>query len=56
MLVLRLDADGFDRLAEIWQEAEPRLRMAPELEAKALIEHLLLIRPEQMRATQLRTF
>jgi transposase len=45
-----------DPLAAIWREAEPRLRAAPELEAKALFEHLLMIRPEQMQATQLRTF
>ena len=45
-----------DPLAQIWPEAEPRLRAAPELEAKALFEHLLMIRPEQMRETQLRTF
>ena len=45
-----------DPLAVIWQEAEPRLRVAPELEAKALFEHLLMIRPEQLRETQLRTF
>ena len=45
-----------DPLAAIWQVAEPRLRAAPELEAKALFEYLLMIRPEQMQATQLRTF
>lgn len=45
-----------DPLAAIWLEAEPRLRAAPELEAKALFEHLLMIRPEQMQETQLRTF
>lgn len=45
-----------DPLATIWLEAEPRLRVAPELEAKALFEHLLMIRPEQMQETQLRTF
>ncbi len=45
-----------DPLAAIWQEAEPRLRVAPELEAKALFEHLLMLRPEQLRETQLRTF
>jgi hypothetical protein len=45
-----------DPLAAIWQVAEPRLRAAPELEAKALFEHLLMIRPEQMREAQLRTF
>jgi transposase len=45
-----------DPLAAIWREAEPRLRAAPELEAKALFEHLMMIRPEQMQETQLRTF
>ena len=45
-----------DPLAQIWPAAEPRLRAAPELEAKALFEHLLMIRPELMRETQLRTF
>jgi len=45
-----------DPLAEIWREAEPRLRAAPELEAKALFEYLLMFRPEQMQETQLRTF
>ena len=45
-----------DPLGQIWPEAQERLRAAPELEAKALFEHLLMTRPEQMRATQLRTF
>jgi transposase len=45
-----------DTLAQIWPVAEPRLRSAPELEAKALFEHLLLIRPQLMQETQLRTF
>ena len=45
-----------DPLAAIWLEAEPRLRAAPELEAKALFEHLLMLRPEQVRVEQLRTF
>jgi transposase len=45
-----------DSLAAIWREAEPRLRAAPELEAKALFEHLLMMGPEQMQETQLRTF
>ncbi len=45
-----------DPLAAIWRVAEPRLRAASELEAKALFEHLLMIRPEQMRETRLRTF
>ena len=37
-----------DPLAQIWPEAEPRL-WAARMEAKALFEHLLMIRPEQMR-------
>ena len=45
-----------DPLAVIWREAEPRLRAAPELEAKALFEHLLLVCPEQVQVAQLRTF
>ena len=45
-----------DPLATIWKEAEPRLRAAPELEAKALFEHLLMGRPELVRVEQLRTF
>ena len=45
-----------DPLAVIWREAEPRLRTAPELEAKALFEHLLLVCPEQVHVAQLRTF
>ena len=45
-----------DTLAAIWQEAEPYLRAAPELEAKALFEHLLMLCPEKMQEKQLRTF
>ena len=45
-----------DSLAAIWREAEPCLRAAPELEAKALFEHLLMLRPEPMQEMQLRTF
>lgn len=45
-----------DPLAQIWLEAEPRLRAAPELEAKALFEHLLINHPDQMGEIQLRTF
>ena len=45
-----------DPLAQVWQEAEGRLQVAPELEAKALFEHLLMLRPEQMQETRLRTF
>src|SRR5271165_3233457 len=40
-----------DPLGAIWLEAEPRLRAAPELEAKALFEHLQLLRPEPVPAT-----
>lgn len=45
-----------DPLATLWSEAEPRLRLAPELEAKALFEHLLMLRPELVQVEQLRTF
>jgi len=45
-----------DTLTAIWPEAELRLSTAPELEAKALFEHLLLARPEQAQVAQLRTF
>jgi transposase len=45
-----------DTLTVIWPEAELRLSTAPELEAKALFEHLLLLRPEQAQVAQLRTF
>jgi transposase len=45
-----------DPLTEIWPEAEIRLRTAPELEAKALFEHLQLLRSEPYPATLLRTF
>ncbi|HEX4019807.1 MAG TPA: IS21 family transposase [Acidobacteriaceae bacterium] len=45
-----------DTLTVIWPEAELRLSTAPELEAKALFEHLLLVRPEQAQVAQLRTF
>lgn len=45
-----------DPLAAIWQETEPRLRAAPELEAKALFEHLLMLRPELVQVEELRTF
>ena len=45
-----------DTLTMIWPEAERRLNTAPELEAKALFEHLLLVCPEQAQEAQLRTF
>ena len=45
-----------DPLGALWLEAEPRLRAAPELEAKALFEHLQLQRSEPLPTTLLRTF
>lgn len=45
-----------DPLAEVWAEAERRLRAAPELEAKALFEYLQMLFPEQVREGRLRTF
>ncbi len=45
-----------DTLTTIWPEAELRLSTAPELEAKALFEHLLLLLPEQGQVVRLRTF
>ncbi len=45
-----------DPLAEVWAETERRLQAAPELEAKALFEHLQMLYPEQVREGQLRTF
>ena len=45
-----------DPLKAIWPEAERWLGRAPELEAKALFEHLLATRPEEVSAKSLRTF
>lgn len=48
-----------DPLAAIWPRAEEMLRQAPELEAKALFEHLAAIRTTQtepIKASLLRTF
>jgi transposase len=49
-----------DPLASIWSAAESHLKLAPELEAKALFEHLLVNREdrngEPMQEGQLRTF
>ena len=45
-----------DPLKGIWPEAERWLTRAPELEAKALFEHLLSSRPEEVGARSLRTF
>ena len=45
-----------DPFADDWEEVKERLAAAPELEAKALFEHLLASKPEQYHAGQLRTF
>ena len=45
-----------DPLAAVWPRAEEYLRAAPELEAKALFEHLLESPGEALQEGQLRTF
>lgn len=45
-----------DPFGEDWPSIEQRLEEAPELEAKALFEHLLEERPEEYDAGQVRTF
>jgi len=45
-----------DPLDGIWAEAERMLKEAPELEAKALFEHLLQVSPGKVEEKQLRTF
>lgn len=45
-----------DPFAEDWPAIVSRLKEAPELEAKALFEHLLEQKPESYHAGQLRTF
>lgn len=45
-----------DPLEAVWPEAESFLKAAPELEAKALFEHLLAIRPELLKEGHLRSF
>jgi transposase len=45
-----------DPLADIWPKAEAMLAEAPDLEAKALFEHLLEWAPESMKEPHLRTF
>jgi transposase len=45
-----------DPLAEIWPKAEGMLRQAPELEAKALFEHLMPDGAGALEEKQLRTF
>ncbi len=45
-----------DPLSAVWPEAERCLAAAPELEAKALFEHLAMRYPAQVSEGQLRTF
>jgi transposase len=45
-----------DPLAGIWDEAQRWLEVTPELEAKALFEHLLAARPGEIDGRALRTF
>jgi transposase InsO family protein len=45
-----------DPLASLWPEAERRLRAAPEIEAKALFEHLRCFHAEDVGEGALRTF
>ena len=45
-----------DPVAAVWNEAESWLEITPELEAKALFEHLLATRPGEIDGRALRTF
>jgi hypothetical protein len=45
-----------DPLARVWPQAEAMLMQAPELEAKALFEHLLDVPGSDLKETHLRTF
>ena len=45
-----------DPLADIWAETQRWLEITPELEAKALFEHLLATRPNEVDGRALRTF
>lgn len=45
-----------DKLESIWAKAEEFLNVSPEIEAKALFEHLLENYPDKIMASQLRTF
>lgn len=45
-----------DPLAEIWPETERWLRESPEVQAKALFEHLLAAHPGKLDGRALRTF
>ena len=45
-----------DPTAKVWAEAQGWLEITPELEAKALFEHLLATRPTELDSRALRTF
>ena len=45
-----------DPFAADWPELETRLKLAPTLQARALFEHLMLLRPGVYDEGQLRTF
>lgn len=45
-----------DPLEEVWPEAQAMLLQAPDLEAKALFDHLLLKYPDKLAPAHLRTF
>ena len=45
-----------DKLKEIWEKAEEFLSVSPEIEAKALFEHLVETYPDKVHEGQLRTF
>ncbi|MEW6253331.1 MAG: IS21 family transposase, partial [Planctomycetota bacterium] len=45
-----------DPFADDWEQVKARLQDAPELEAKALFEHLMEQRPEVYHLGHLRTF
>lgn len=49
-------ADTARPLASAWPRAEAILAEAPELEAKALLEHLMEVREPGLNAGHLRTF
>ena len=45
-----------NKLKKIWPFAEEFLKVSPDIEAKALFEHLLEIHPDKLKENQLRTF
>lgn len=45
-----------DRLLEIWPKAEEFLSVTPDIEAKALFEHLIETYPDKVKESQLRSF